>query len=669
MIKGKLSLFIIFSIIVALTGATGTFIAINMSKANKISREKLEFIIEKKEKVYDGSPLELKSIELDEEYSLPNGYSYDFICNDTITNVGVIYPNPNIIIYDNYGKNVTSLYDCIIKDNGGLTVTQRAINVNFNSISKVYDGTPLNQTTFEIVEGSLAIGQKVSPEYKSEAKSIDDGKVDIKATVHVLDINGTDVSDNYYVTDNLSGENIPTFEITGNVLTIYTSDMEWEYDGKPHSYSKGFIYEGLRPGDEVIISESKSIVNVSDGGENYVDPDCVEIIDSDGVSVREKYGIIVKPIGKLTITPHVVKLTRSDEVVLGEYTYTGEPQSLEVTPERIAELGLLSTKDQELLGDYKLKCYSSADKVEVGRYNAELYIADDSNEESNNFILDNSYYGKIFFEIVDSIEEFKVEFELIDNKPVISKTYDGKEILATSIYRLTERSVAFLNKNELTCIYKFEKKICDAKTYSGSDLNLSVTFYDKNSIPDDKIEYKNPKSLSKIEIESKRLIFVTGSATKVYDGTPLKCLDYTYSGLPDGFTFEPMLSRFVVPTITEVFEGPKDNKIKFYYTIYLDEEDVTDNFDEEVVYGTLEITKATLYVFVNDKIIPTGDPIPSEFSYTISGNGVNISGLEIETYLNGNTINASVYVNGEEIDEDNDPNINLHIIPGNIIYV
>ena len=417
MIKGKLSLFIIFSIIVALTGATGTFIAINMSKANKITKEKLEFIIEKKEKVYDGAPLELKSVELDEEYSLPNGYSYDFICNDTITNVGVIYPNPNIIIYDNYGKNVTALYDCIIKDNGGLSVTKRAINVDYNSASKAYDGTPLNQTTFDVTNGTLALGQRVAPEYKSEAKSIDDGKVNVRAITHILDINGSDVTDNYYITDNLSGDSIPTFEITGNKLVIFSKDAEFTYDGKAHSY-KVVDYQGdLITGDKIIVNESRAVVNVDDSGYNEIELDNVDVVDVDGISVKDKYEIEIRNVGVLTVKPYTLRIDKIDAEPIKQVEYTGKVQTFEITDEEIAEYHLLSQKDLDLLGDFKLTG-SGMDKINIGKYSLELSVKDDNGNTSNNFEIDPSYKSVLYFEILKrrvdiTLNPINVEF---DNK-------------------------------------------------------------------------------------------------------------------------------------------------------------------------------------------------------------------------------------------------------------
>ena len=419
MIKAKLSLFIIFALIVGLTGATGAFIAVNMSKANKVIKEKLEFVIEKDEKVYDGSPLELKEIELAEDYKLPNGYTYDFICNDTITNVGKIYPSPNIIIYDNYGKNVTSLYDCIIKENGGLVVTQRPINVSYNSITKPYDGTPLNSTTYEIDNGTLALGQRFAPEYLSEANSIDDGKVKIQAVSHVLDINGTDVTDNYYITDNLTGVDAPTFEITGNKLVVYTTNYTHEYDGKPHMHNSDFIYEGLRPNDRVIITESTTVINVSDSGVNDVEKDAIDIVNADGISVKDKYEIEIKAIGRIEITPYVLVVSVPSSDPIKSVVYTGETQKFEITDEELAEMHLFEQTDLDLIGENYKIAGTGNEGVNVGIYPVTLSVVDDFGNVSENFKFDPSYRQKLFFEIIK-------RRVIVTLKPLVDIEYDGK---------------------------------------------------------------------------------------------------------------------------------------------------------------------------------------------------------------------------------------------------
>ena len=356
MIKGKLSMFIVFSLIIALMGTGGVFLAINMSKAHSVNKEKLEFIIEKSSKEYDGTPLELDDILLDEKSKLPKGYTYDFNCNDTITNVGKIYPNPTIIIYDKDNNNVTNSYDCVIKENGGLEVTASPITVKFESNTKVYDGTPLKETSFSVTSGELVFGHRIAPIYKSEASSIDEGEVDIEADIRVLDINGNDVTKNYEITDNLSGDNIPTFVITGRLLKIKLGTIEKEYDGvgigKEDISETDYICEGLdtEKDHRVIINDFTMDDEIIECGtyDFTISKDEIEVIDSLGRSVINEYEVVVVK-GKIKINPRTITLT---EPYKKQIPYDGQSHRLELSSDELNNL--LSDKDRTALGSSRI---------------------------------------------------------------------------------------------------------------------------------------------------------------------------------------------------------------------------------------------------------------------------------------------------------------------------
>ena len=314
MLKTKFSLFLIFAIIIALTGTTGIFLAINMSKADKIVKEKIELNLRGETKVYDGLPLELSSISLDNPEALPNGYTYSFNCTDTITNVGIVYPNPTIIIYDKDGKNVTGYYDCVVKNNEGLEVTPRPLNISYNSARKAYDGTPLNETTYNLIdETSLVSGHKLSISYKSSATRIEQGPVDIKAVARIFDLSGIDVTDDYQIVDNLSGDDIPTFEIVGKKITISTKDKTKEYDGTPLALEvSDLIYEGLDGEDKIELIDPTKITKV---GEIAVDLNetKIEIKNQEtGLSVKDMYEIVFSRLGTLSVTKKVATIKLAD---------------------------------------------------------------------------------------------------------------------------------------------------------------------------------------------------------------------------------------------------------------------------------------------------------------------------------------------------------------------
>lgn len=418
MLKGKLSMLIVFSLIVALTGSLGVFLAINMTKANKINKTKIEFNILKDTKEYDGMPLELSinNLELVDEHALPSGYTYDFVCNDTITNEGIITPNPNIIIYDKEGKNVTNSYNCVINENGGLQVEKRSIKVSYDSASKAYDGTPLNTTTVSVVEGDLVKGQKISPVFRSSATTQEEGAVNIVADTHIFDVAGFDVTDNYLITDNLSGDNIPTFSITGYKVTIITKDAYKVYDGTP-LYNRSVTQQGLREGDEIVVLDSKEIIDVADSGtKNTVLKEDIDIIDLDGKSVKDMYEIVIHNDGILTIDPYLITLSVISDEPVAHVPYDGEKHTFAISTEELDSL--LSNKDKELLQDSFLAGEGSDSAVEAGKYPVELSIRTKYGDINQNFDLNPSYRDKLYFEIDKS------EINITLN-PII-ETFDNK---------------------------------------------------------------------------------------------------------------------------------------------------------------------------------------------------------------------------------------------------
>ena len=83
----------------------------------------------------------------------------------------------------------------------------------------------------------------------------------------------------------------------------------------------------------------------------------------------------------------------------------------------------------------------------------------------------------------------------------------------------------------------------------------------------------------------------TGSATKVYDGTPLSAEDVTVTGLPDGFSI-------IATADTELTDaGTAENTVTAYQVLDDNGEDVTEYYpDIAIESGTLTVEPAPLRV-------------------------------------------------------------------------
>lgn len=128
-------------------------------------------------------------------------------------------------------RDVTKNYD-ITKENGTLTVTPRPITVTANSASKVYDGTPLSNSGFEITSGSLVSLQRLSATVTGSRTDVGTEPNEIDSVKIRDSIFGVvDFTDNYEIipVDGL----LEVTRATGVDLEI--EGYEGIYDGDPHS--------------------------------------------------------------------------------------------------------------------------------------------------------------------------------------------------------------------------------------------------------------------------------------------------------------------------------------------------------------------------------------------------------------------------------------------------
>lgn len=119
-----------------------------VAKEEEIKPE-LTFSSEGAEKIYDGTPLTNESCSLIEGELLP-GHYVNIIATGSITNVGRTDNTYNVVIYDEEGNDVTDKY-VIHKTCGTLIVKEKRITVIANSDKKIYDGTPLTNSGYKVV--------------------------------------------------------------------------------------------------------------------------------------------------------------------------------------------------------------------------------------------------------------------------------------------------------------------------------------------------------------------------------------------------------------------------------------------------------------------------------------------------------------------------------------
>ncbi|MCH5147155.1 MAG: hypothetical protein J1F61_04005 [Clostridiales bacterium] len=103
------------------------------------------------------------------------------------------------------------------------------------------------------------------------------------------------------------------------------------------------------------------------------------------------------------------------------------------------------------------------------------------------------------------------------------------------------------------------------------------------------------KTLSaSLTINARKITITTGSDEKIYDGNSLQDTEFTANGIISGHKISPL---YEYPTLTNVGEIDNENT---YSIADGAGNDVTDNYNIKVVYGTLKITKRAITVKTGD---------------------------------------------------------------------
>ena len=294
------------------------------------------------EKTYDGTPLENAGCmpgDSTADSGLVDGHELIAKAEGTITNAGTAenVVNEPAQIFAANGDDVTRNYD-IKYDKGTLTVTPRDIIVTTDDGTFVYDGDEHYQPSCSADALVDALGhQLVATNYTTVMNVKDSGKANV-LEVKVVDANGNDTVDGYYLSDNyniIEWKN-GTLTVLARTVRVTTGSDFKDYDGTPltkHTFEtqKGVEDEGLveKHLHTMTLEFTGAITNVKfneDGSigteENTVDRELTQIFDGSGESVIANYKIEYT-LGTLEIDQRKIKIATPTE----EFIYDGEPHS------------------------------------------------------------------------------------------------------------------------------------------------------------------------------------------------------------------------------------------------------------------------------------------------------------------------------------------------------
>ena len=445
------------------------------------------------------------------------------------------------------GAAVISMVLFFLSAIGMIYPRKEAIVIGTESYAKVYDGDPLDGGEPEIVYGELHRGHKIS--MRATAAFTDVGVYENAPSYIIVDEFGDDVSDMYDIKTQYG-----TLTIEGRVITVYSESKVKQYDGTPLVSDPIYTFsESLMDGHTFVCEGNTSITQP---GETDILP-TYRILDRDGVDVTRQY-TVNEQLGTLTVHKRVIGLSTESS----EKTYDGTPLSYDRWKHTTGTL----------MPGHSLGGQCITAQTEVGYVDNEIHawVHDASGNDMS------EYY------------EFDIKCGTLTVQPIIltvrtgsaSKEYDGKPI-DSQTWNLTEGKL--MSGDSLKIAAYSQRK------HAGSqDNELLFTVIDASGA-DVTRRYDIRQSYGTLSITPRAITISTGSASKVYDGTSLRCEEYSIirGSLCDGESIDLSFTSIVNVGYTQNYvvdysitgKNPDGTNL-----------DVTGNYRLSYSYGVLTVT-------------------------------------------------------------------------------
>jgi hypothetical protein len=593
------------------------------------------------EKLYDGTPIknEIYNLHIDSQYDVVYGEIVTPTFEIAIKDVGEDKNRFTVAIEKSDGEPSDDNYE-ISYEYGDFKITHRPIEISSVTKTKKYDGTPLYDYTpiylTGVVDMGLAPNQTLVADISTQI--IFAGTVpNAIGEITITDENGKPVNSNYII-----AKTEGTLTVTKRQITFTVVDETKVYDGTP-LLPKTVVDGGDKLAEYMIdwsfdiakdeltyeLSGSQTNVGVSDSAVVTY-----KITHASGEDATDSYELTDSINGKLEITPRYITVTADSDSKVYDDTPLTKPTAT-VTEGTLAPN---QTMHPTIVG-------SITDAGSVPNVITDIVIKDaDGNETTSNY------------HIVTVDGELTVaKRHVVFLSGSATKPYDGTplkketcEVIDISPYNIvTGHNYKATYTGEITLVGQVDN------TYS-------VAIYrGDNELDDVSHNYEIELKTGYLKITPVKLILVTHSDTKVYDGTPLTCHLYVASEdvLPAGHTLT------VDVTGSQTIAGSSKNMA----TWRVDNEhgeDVTTCFyldTENSQWGTLTVTKKPISISTGSKskvydrtpltnsswTCPELDEINLIMNHTLS---VTVTGTRTLPGVSPNTFTYVIYnENGDDV--------------------
>lgn len=561
-------------------------------------------------------------------FSFPDGLNEIGMVENSLGNARVV---------DSAGRDVSHYYEISLKF-GKLRVKPIKITLETGSDYKEeYDGQAIVSTDYSLIDGALLDGHTmdVTFKYPNGVSDVGRWKNDL-ASISITDKNGQDVRHMYDVTVKAG-----TLEIAQPYkLSMVSYDAQKTYDGLPLVSEEYTLLNALLDGHVV---QSVKPVELTFAGEKDNRLTLV-ILDQTGRNVSKNYEFFYEEgnLGKLTVHPREISITLGSAI---EFVYSGS-NKLQIPMNQMTIEGLVEKETVSMVVEvespevgrkqnaevYSPHIYNvrgvdvtdsyivSLDAVEfqaiVTPAPLSLYLPATYSKEYNGTGVSVEQVG---YRAKGLIKDHTVQYEATEASAApgtytleflqyavydksgadVTNNYDITPGTCTvtikeKVLRLTSESASrHYNGQPLTCKelkpynlseFRVEVKFTGEQTIIGTSKNyFEATVYDQNGTNvtdyfDIRYTYGDLEVWGDIPLSLE-----SESAVRIYDGQILKCHELKPYSLPAGYKMEVIYySELTTP-------GKIANEFDVIIRDIETDEDVTDVFDIERTFGTLEV--------------------------------------------------------------------------------
>ena len=481
-------------------------------------------------------------------------------------------------IYDAEGNDVTYNYDTTSSRRGMLTVDHLVLNLHTQSASKIYDGTELTKhgvyyddTKISVEDLGPLPGYRIV--YVMINSIVDVGMAYNDVSVHVVDSNGNDVTNNFRIEVTYG-----SLWVTERPYSIITQDLTKTYDGTPLTNDGTYeVAEGcsLVEGDVVVIEFTGSQTVYGKSQNSFV----LRVYNAQGKDITGNYNTYNSIIGTLSVTQAELALSSHGD----QKVYDGTPLSC---------YGVYSGVTNELaeyfapFPGHRIEYEMTGEQTNVGSsnnyYKVTVYNAD-GKDVTSSFNIKKSY---------GTLTVYKASLSVYSNGA--SKPYDGEPLTAPGVYYSgTETLVS--DEGPLPG-FRITYEMTGVQTLAGITSNtFEIEVYNENGV-NVTDNFNISAYFGDLEVTRVSVGLYSDSVSKVYDGTALtgNSVFYIGSNVPVDGT-EPIPGHTLIYSVTgkQINAGESANTFSVIIINSVGG-DVTDCFDLYMVDGTLTVTPRVL---------------------------------------------------------------------------